>query len=144
MNCGLGMLSGSCEMGSAIVLKSDKLEPRSIGSTSIEVPSPKSAPMADGGRDWSTAMGCATDTLVVVVVMVTVAAVLHGWVLLSKELPKVRADGEVMSNKSGDIGAVWASMAVGEIGGELPVVIGSSLTIFILVKGARDVIPGEA
>lgn len=58
MSCGLCKLALSWEIGKAMVLKSDKLEPRSTGSTSMGPrPSKVSEVLVEGGRDWSKTIG---------------------------------------------------------------------------------------
>ena len=133
------MLGGSCERGTVMALKSERLEPRSMGSTSMGTP-PVSDSMADGGLDWSIGMGFPVEPPTVVLGVET------GCGLLSTELLNVRltGGGEVMLKMSGDMGVVWASIVAGEAGGGevFPVAIGSSFSIFMLAAQATEVVMG--
>ena len=131
------MLGGSCEMGTVMALKSERLDPSSIGSTSMGAV-PVSWSMAEGGRDCS--MGWAAELPAMLL------GVHDGWGLLSTELLNVRftGGGEVMLKMSGDMGVVWPSMVAGDGGGGelLLVAIGSSFISFMPRVEAMDVTTG--
>lgn len=134
------MPGGSWETGTVTALKSERLEPKSMGSTSMGTP-PASDSMADGGLDWSIGMGCPEE------LPMALLGVETGCGLLSTELLNVRltGGGEVMLKMSGDMGVVWASMVAGDVGGGdmFPVAMGSSFSSFMLRVEAMEVVAGE-